>query len=229
MLPELGFLSLLIVVALTFCLAFLPAYGLWQNKHAFAQLAYPLSMLYALFCTITLIALAYAFATNDFSLEYVAQHSNSNLPLFYKLAATWGGHEGSMLFWLFSLALWTALFACYNRHNDQRLVISTLVLMGMISFCFAVFILFLSNPFNRLYPIPLEGRDLNPMLQDIGLIVHPPLLYLGYVGLAVNFALVIAALIYQQFNAAFARLCRPWVLASWACLTIGSVLGSWWA
>lgn len=229
MLPELGFLSLLIVVALTFCLAFLPAYGLWQNKHAFAQLAYPLSMLYALFCTITLIALAYAFATNDFSLEYVAQHSNSNLPLFYKLAATWGGHEGSMLFWLFSLALWTALFACYNRHNDQRLVISTLVLMGMISFCFAVFILFLSNPFNRLYPIPLEGRDLNPMLQDIGLIVHPPLLYLGYVGLAVNFALVIAALIYQQFNAAFARLCRPWVLASWAFLTIGIVLGSWWA
>lgn len=229
MLAELGFISLLLTVGLTFFLWLLPAYGLWQKQSIFFQLAFPLSYLYTIFTVITLVLLAYAFATNDFSLEYVTQHSNSNLPLFYKIAATWGGHEGSMLFWLFSLSVWTGLFAWLNRHADQKLICTALIIMGLISFCFALFILCLSNPFHRLFPIPLEGRDLNPMLQDIGLIVHPPLLYLGYVGFAVNFSLVIAVLMYQQFNAAFARLCRPWVLTSWAFLTAGIILGSWWA
>ncbi|MFC0322347.1 heme lyase CcmF/NrfE family subunit [Gallibacterium melopsittaci] len=229
MVVELGFISLLLVVVFTGCLALLPTYGVWRNNPFFMQLAQPLSLLYTLFTTITLVLLAYAFATNDFSIEYVAQHSNSKLPLFYQLAATWGGHEGSMLFWLFALSLWTGLFAWFNRHTDLRLMTITLIIMGLIGFCFALFILFLSNPFQRLIPAAIEGRDLNPMLQDIGLIVHPPLLYLGYVGFAINFALICAALLLQQFNAALARLCRPWVLASWAFLTIGIVLGSWWA
>lgn len=229
MLPEFGFLSLLLVGALTFCLAVMPLYGLWRQNTTLIQLAFPLSFLYAIFASISLGVLAYSFISDDFSLEYVAQHSNSALPLFFKAAATWGGHEGSMLFWLFSLAIWTALFAWKHRHHDQRLIVLTLAIMGMIGFCFALFILCLSNPFHRLFPAALEGRDLNPMLQDIGLIVHPPLLYLGYVGFAINFALVISALIYQQFSAAFARICRYWVLISWGFLTVGIVLGSWWA
>ncbi|OBX11768.1 heme lyase CcmF/NrfE family subunit [Gallibacterium genomosp. 3] len=229
MLAELGFISLLFVTIFTACLTLLPAYGIWRKNSFLMQLAQPLSLLYAIFTTTTLVILAYAFATNDFSLEYVAQHSNSHLPLFYQIAATWGGHEGSMLFWLFSLSIWTGCFAWFNHHTDPRLITMTLSIMGLIGFCFALFILGLSNPFQRLFPAALEGRDLNPMLQDIGLIVHPPLLYLGYVGFAINFALIIASLITQQFNAALARLCRPWVLASWAFLTVGIILGSWWA
>ncbi len=175
--------------------------------------AWNLSYLFGIFTCIALFCLAYAFALDDFSVQYVAHHSNSQLPIFFKVSATWGGHEGSMLFWLFALALWLMLFAFSSRHKDPIICARALSVLGLICFGFCLFILFLSNPFERSFPQAFEGRDLNPMLQDVGLIFHPPLLYLGYVGFAVNFAITISALVSGHLDAAVARMMRPWVLA----------------
>lgn len=229
MLPELGFLSLLLATMSALLLAVVPQLGLWLRKPALTQLAWGLSYCFGLFTLAAISILAYSFAVDDFTLEYVAAHSNSQLPTFFKIAATWGGHEGSMLFWLFSLSVWVVLFALFNRKNDRTFVAQSLVILGLICFSFAVFIVFFSNPYGRLFPAPLEGRDLNPMLQDVGLIFHPPLLYLGYVGFAVNFALSITALLHQHLESQIARVMRVWVLVSWLFLTLGIVLGAWWA
>ena len=229
MIPELGFLSLLLATMSALLLAVVPQLGLWLRKPALTQLAWGLSYCFGLFTLAAISILAYSFAADDFTLEYVAAHSNSQLPTFFKIAATWGGHEGSMLFWLFSLSVWVVLFALFNRKNDRTFVAQSLVILGLICFSFAVFIVFFSNPYGRLFPAPLEGRDLNPMLQDVGLIFHPPLLYLGYVGFAVNFALSITALLHQHLESQIARVMRVWVLVSWLFLTLGIVLGAWWA
>ena len=229
MLPELGFFFLLLATSGAFFLALLPQLGLYKKSPTLIHSAWWLSYLIALSCTASVALLAYAFATDDFTLEYVAAHSNSQLPLFFKVAATWGGHEGSMLFWLFSLGLWLAAFAFFNRKHDRTFSAQTLSLLGLICFGFALFILFYSNPFGRIFPPPQEGRDLNPMLQDIGLIFHPPLLYIGYVGFAVNFAMSLAALIYPRSARQIARSMRCWVLSAWLFLTLGIVLGAWWA
>ncbi|MBN6076507.1 heme lyase NrfEFG subunit NrfE [Aggregatibacter actinomycetemcomitans] len=229
MLPELGFISLLLATMSALLLAVVPQLGLWLRKPALTQLAWGLSYCFGLFTLVSISVLTYSFAANDFTLEYVAAHSNSQLPTFFKIAATWGGHEGSMLFWLFSLSVWVVLFALFNRKNDRTFVAQSLVILGLICFSFAVFIVFFSNPFGRIFPAPLEGRDLNPMLQDIGLIFHPPLLYLGYVGFAVNFAISITALLHQHLERQIAQIMRVWVLVSWLFLTLGIVLGAWWA
>ena len=229
MLPELGFFFLLLATSGAFFLALLPQLGLYKKSPTLIHSAWWLSYLLALSGTASVALLAYAFATDDFTLEYVAAHSNSQLPLFFKVAATWGGHEGSMLFWLFSLSLWLAAFAFFNRKHDRTFSAQTLSLLGLICFGFALFILFYSNPFGRIFPPPQEGRDLNPMLQDIGLIFHPPLLYIGYVGFAVNFAMSLAALIYPRSARQIARSMRCWVLSAWLFLTLGIVLGAWWA
>ena len=229
MIPELGFISLLLAMMSALLLAVVPQLGLWLRKTALTQLAWGLSYCFGLFTLAAIAILAYSFAADDFTLEYVAAHSNSQLPTFFKIAATWGGHEGSMLFWLFSLSVWVVLFALFNRKNDRTFVAQSLVILGLICFSFAVFIVFFSNPFGRIFPAPLEGRDLNPMLQDVGLIFHPPLLYLGYVGFAVNFALSITALLHQHLESQIARVMRVWVLVSWLFLTLGIVLGAWWA
>ena len=229
MIPELGFISLLLAMMSALLLAVVPQLGLWLRKPALTQLAWGLSYCFGLFTLAAISILAYSFAVDDFTLEYVAAHSNSQLPTFFKIAATWGGHEGSMLFWLFSLSVWVVLFALFNRKNDRTFVAQSLVILGLICFSFAVFIVFFSNPYGRLFPAPLEGRDLNPMLQDVGLIFHPPLLYLGYVGFAVNFALSITALLHQHLESQIARVMRVWVLVSWLFLTLGIVLGAWWA
>ena len=229
MLPELGFFFLLLATSGAFFLALLPQLGLYKKSPTLIHSAWWLSYLIALSGTASIALLAYAFATDDFTLEYVAAHSNSQLPLFFKVAATWGGHEGSMLFWLFSLSLWLAAFAFFNRKHDRTFSAQTLSLLGLICFGFALFILFYSNPFGRIFPPPQEGRDLNPMLQDIGLIFHPPLLYIGYVGFAVNFAMSLAALIYPRSARQIARSMRCWVLSAWLFLTLGIVLGAWWA
>ena len=229
MIPELGFISLLLAMMSAFLLAVVPQLGLWLRKPALTQLAWGLSYCFGLFTLAAISILAYSFAVDDFTLEYVAAHSNSQLPTFFKIAATWGGHEGSMLFWLFSLSVWVVLFALFNRKNDRTFVAQSLVILGLICFSFAVFIIFFSNPYGRIFPAPLEGRDLNPMLQDVGLIFHPPLLYLGYVGFAVNFALSITALLHQHLESQIARVMRVWVLVSWLFLTLGIVLGAWWA
>ncbi|BFU60387.1 MULTISPECIES: heme lyase NrfEFG subunit NrfE [Rodentibacter] len=229
MLPELGFISLLIATISALFLALIPQIGLLKKRPTLINAAWWLSYVFTISTFISIGILAYSFSIDDFTLEYVAAHSNSQLPTFFKIAATWGGHEGSMLFWLFSLSLWLIAFAFFNRKNDRTFSAQTLSLLGFICFGFAVFILFYSNPFGRIFPASIEGRDLNPMLQDIGLIFHPPLLYIGYVGFAVNFAMSLAALIYNKSAQQIARSMRRWVLFSWLFLTLGIVLGAWWA
>ncbi len=229
MLPELGFLSLLFATTAALLLSIVPQIGIWRNKPTLTNTAWGLSYCFGIFTSVSIGILAYSFATDDFTLEYVAAHSNSQLPTFFKVAATWGGHEGSILFWLFTLSLWLVAFAFFSRKNDRTFAAQTLSLLGLICLGFAIFILFYSNPFGRAFPAPTEGRDLNPMLQDIGLIFHPPLLYVGYVGFAVNFAMSISALIFNRSAQAIARAMRAWVLVSWLFLTLGIVLGAWWA
>ena len=229
MLPELGFLSLLFATTAALLLSIVPQIGIWRNKPTLTNTAWGLSYCFGIFTSVSIGILAYSFATDDFTLEYVAAHSNSQLPTFFKVAATWGGHEGSILFWLFTLSLWLVAFAFFSRKNDRTFSAQTLSLHGLICLGFAIFILFYSNPFGRAFPAPVEGRDLNPMLQDIGLIFHPPLLYVGYVGFAVNFAMSISALIFNRSAQAIARAMRAWVLVSWLFLTLGIVLGAWWA
>ena len=229
MLPELGFLSLLFAATAALLLSIVPQIGIWRNKPTLTNTAWGLSYCFGIFTSVSIGILAYSFATDDFTLEYVAAHSNSQLPTFFKVAATWGGHEGSILFWLFTLSLWLVAFAFFSRKNDRTFSAQTLSLLGLICLGFAIFILFYSNPFGRAFPAPAEGRDLNPMLQDIGLIFHPPLLYVGYVGFAVNFAMSISALIFNRSAQAIACAMRAWVLVSWLFLTLGIVLGAWWA
>ena len=229
MLPEFGFLSLLFATTAALLLSIVPQIGIWRNKPSLTNTAWGLSYCFGIFTSGSIGILAYSFATDDFTLEYVAAHSNSQLPTFFKVAATWGGHEGSILFWLFTLSLWLVAFAFFSRKNDRTFSAQTLSLLGLICLGFAIFILFYSNPFGRAFPAPAEGRDLNPMLQDIGLIFHPPLLYVGYVGFAVNFAMSISALIFNRSAQAIARAMRAWVLVSWLFLTLGIVLGAWWA
>ena len=229
MLPELGFLSLLFAATAALLLSIVPQIGIWRNNPSLTNTAWGLSYCFGIFTSVSIGILAYSFATDDFTLEYVAAHSNSQLPTFFKVAATWGGHEGSILFWLFTLSLWLVAFAFFSRKNDRTFSAQTLSLLGLICLGFAIFILFYSNPFGRAFPAPAEGRDLNPMLQDIGLIFHPPLLYVGYVGFAVNFAMSISALIFNRSAQAIARAMRAWVLVSWLFLTLGIVLGAWWA
>ena len=229
MLPEFGFLSLLFATTAALLLSIVPQIGIWRNKPSLTNTAWGLSYCFGIFTSVSIGILAYSFATDDFTLEYVAAHSNSQLPTFFKVAATWGGHEGSILFWLFTLSLWLVAFAFFSRKNDRTFSAQTLSLLGLICLGFTIFILFYSNPFGRAFPAPAEGRDLNPMLQDIGLIFHPPLLYVGYVGFAVNFAMSISALIFNRSAQAIARAMRAWVLVSWLFLTLGIVLGAWWA
>ena len=229
MLPEFGFLSLLFATTAALLLSIVPQIGIWRNNPSLTNTAWGLSYCFGIFTSVSIGILAYSFATDDFTLEYVAAHSNSQLPTFFKVAATWGGHEGSILFWLFTLSLWLVAFAFFSRKNDRTFSAQTLSLLGLICLGFAIFILFYSNPFGRAFPAPVEGRDLNPMLQDIGLIFHPPLLYVGYVGFAVNFAMSISALIFNRSAQAIACAMRAWVLVSWLFLTLGIVLGAWWA
>ncbi|WP_268010967.1 heme lyase NrfEFG subunit NrfE [Aeromonas veronii] len=229
MLAELGYLSLLLATGLALLQGTLPWLGLRLASRPLLGCATPLALLVAILLGAALLLLASCFGLDDFTLVYVAQHANSALPLGFKLAAVWGGHEGSMLFFVFALGLWGALVALCSRRVDPLITTRVLAIMGLIVGLFALYTLIFSSPFDRQFPGPLEGRDLNPMLQDIGLIIHPPLLYLGYVGFAVNFAFAMAALHSGRLDGAVAHWSRPWALGSWVFLTAGIVLGSWWA
>ncbi len=229
MLAELGYLSLLLAGALSLLQGTLPWLGLRLASRPLLGCAKPLALLVALLLGTSLLLLASCFGQDDFTLTYVAQHANSALPTGFKLAAVWGGHEGSMLFFVFALGLWGALVALCSKRVDPLITTRVLAIMGLIVGLFALYTLIFSSPFDRQFPGPLEGRDLNPMLQDIGLIIHPPLLYLGYVGFAVNFAFAMAALHSGRLDGAVAHWSRPWALGSWVFLTAGIVLGSWWA
>ncbi|HEH9399759.1 TPA: heme lyase NrfEFG subunit NrfE [Aeromonas sobria] len=229
MLAELGYLSLLLAAVLSLLQGTLPWLGLRLASPPLLRCAKPLALSNAILLGAALLLLASCFARDDFTVSYVAQHANSALPLGFKLAAVWGGHEGSMLFFVFALALWGALVALCSKRVDPLITARVLAIMGLIVGLFALYTLIFSSPFDRQFPGPQEGRDLNPMLQDIGLIIHPPLLYLGYVGFAVNFAFAMAALHSGRLDGAVAHWSRPWALGSWVFLTAGIVLGSWWA
>jgi len=230
MIAEAGNFALVLALALSIALAWFPLYGAARGQTGPMLLARPLSVLLLLVTAFSYWALSYAFWVNDFTVAYVANHSNSLLPWYFRLTAVWGSHEGSMLLWVLTLALWICAVAMFSKSLPLLLQGRILGVMGLIAVGFYGFVLLMSNPFERTLPLfPVDGRDLNPLLQDFGMIVHPPLLYMGYVGFAVSFAFAIAALIGGRFDSNWARWARPWTLAAWLFLTLGIMLGSWWA
>ena len=230
MIAELGHIALIIALCMAFIQMTLPMVGSFSGQRSWMGLGYSLSLGQFLFMAIAFACLTTAFLNDDFSVKYVAQNSNIDLPYYYKFSAVWGAHEGSLLLWTLILAGWAAAVAIYSRRLPLVFSARVLSVMGAISVGFALFMLLTSNPFERILPLaPVQGGDLNPLLQDIGLIIHPPLLYMGYVGFAVPFAFAIAALIGGQFDSAWARWSRPWINMAWMFLTLGITLGSWWA
>ena len=229
MIPEIGHFALILAALVALILGTLPLIGAHQNRMAWVAVARPAASAMALLITFSFVCLVNAFVTNDFSVVYVAQHSNSLLPIQYRVAAVWGGHEGSLLLWMLFLSWWAFSVAMLSRQLPATMVARVLGTLGLVAFGFMLFILITSNPFERLLPAAAEGRDLNPLLQDPGLVIHPPMLYMGYVGFSVAFAFAIAALLSGQLDAAWARWSRPWTMAAWCFLTMGIALGSWWA
>jgi len=227
--PELGQVALLLALAVALVQGTLPIAGAARGNALWMALARPAAQAQCLLVAFAFGALAYSFASNDFSVLYVAQNSNSALPLHYRIAGVWGGHEGSLLLWLLMLNLWMLAVAQFSRHLPPPVVARILAVMGLVSVGFLLFMLLTSNPFDRLLPAAPDGRDLNPLLQDPGMVFHPPMLYMGYVGFSVAFAFAIAALIGGNLDAAWARWTRPWTTAAWIFLTLGIALGSAWA
>ncbi len=230
MIPELGHLAMILALCLACVQGTLPLIGAWRGDRQWMSLAQPAAWGQFAFLAFAFVCLTYAFMVDDFSVSYVAQNSNSALPWYYKFSAVWGAHEGSLLLWAFILSAWTFAVSVFSRQLPEEMLARVLGVMGLISIGFLLFLIVTSNPFDRLLPqSPTDGRDLNPLLQDFGLVVHPPMLYMGYVGFSVAFAFAIAALLGGRLDAAWARWSRPWTLVAWAFLGIGIALGSWWA
>ncbi len=229
MIPELGQIALLIALALSVIQAVFPLIGAQRGITSWMQLAYPAARLQLLFVFSAFALLTYSFLTHDFSVAYVAQNSNTQLPTQYLFSAVWGGHEGSLLLWALTLSIWTGAVTMFSRSIPLAMIARVIGVMGLVAVGFLLFMLMTSNPFDRLPMPPADGRDLNPLLQDFGLIIHPPMLYMGYVGFAVPFAFAIAAMLGGRLDATWARWSRPWTNMAWLCLTIGITLGSWWA
>jgi len=226
---ELGQVALILALLLALVQASLPLIGSFQGRADWMALARPAALAQSFFVALAFGLLAVAFVMQDFSLAYVAQHSNLRLPPHYRISAVWGAHEGSLLLWVLVLGAWTSVLALASRRLPLPFMARVLSVLGIVSVGFIAFTLFTSNPFLRHLPPLLDGNDLNPLLQDFGLIVHPPMLYLGYVGFAVPFAFAVAALIEGRVDAEWVRWSRPWTLVAWSFLTIGIALGSWWA
>ncbi len=229
MIPELGHLCLFLALAVALAQGVLPLVGAQRGQASWMVLARPLAHWQGLFIAIAFVLLAASFVRNDFSVLYVASNSNSALPLPYRMAAVWGGHEGSLLLWVLMLNLWSVAVARFSARLPLPFAARILAVMGLVSVGFLLFMLLTSNPFDRLIPAAADGRDLNPLLQDPGMVIHPPMLYMGYVGFSVAFAFAIAALLGGNLDAAWARWTRPWTTAAWVFLTFGIGLGSWWA
>ena len=229
MIPEIGHFVLWLALGVSLALGTLPLAGAQLLRRDWMLLARPLSYLLFGLVVVAIFCLMWAFVGHDFSVLYVATNSNSALPLQYRIAAVWGGHEGSLLLWVLMLCGWIMAVALFSRHLPMAVLSRILSVMGLVSVGFLLFMLVTSNPFDRLSPIPPDGRDLNPLLQDPGMIFHPPLLYMGYVGFSVAFAFAIAALIGGNLDAQWARWTRPWTTVAWVFLTLGIALGSWWA
>jgi len=233
MIPELGNFALMLAAVVAVMQGVLPIAGTLvrepQTQVTLQSLARPTAALQFALIAFAFGALATSFLNNDFSVLYVSQHSNTLLPKPYQFAAVWGGHEGSLLLWVLLLSLWTVAVAVFSRSLPLDMVARVVGVLGLISVGFLLFILTTSNPFERLLPAAMEGKDLNPLLQDPGLVIHPPMLYMGYVGMAVAFAFAVAALMSGRLDAAWARWSRPWTVVAWTFLTFGIGLGSWWA
>lgn len=228
--PELGHLALILALCFAVVQAFFPLMGAWKADHHWMSLGQPAAWGQFVFLLISFACLTWAFITDDFTVAYTANNSNSMLPWYYKISAVWGAHEGSLLLWAFILAGWTFAVAIFSRQLPEEMLARVLSIMGMISIGFLLFLIVTSNPFERILPqAPVDGRDLNPLLQDFGLVIHPPMLYMGYVGFSVAFAFAIAALLGGKLDAAWARWSRPWTQVAWAFLGLGIALGSWWA
>ncbi|HMM53479.1 MAG TPA: heme lyase CcmF/NrfE family subunit [Candidatus Desulfobacillus sp.] len=229
MIPELGSFALILALLVALVQGTLPLAGAARGSRPWIGLARPAARAQFLLVAVAFGCLTWAFVNNDFSVVYVAEHSNSQLPLMYRVAAVWGGHEGSLLLWMLMLATWTVAVSILSRHLPDAMVARVLGVLGLVSAGFLLFILLTSSPFERLLPAADEGRDLNPLLQDPGLAFHPPMLYMGYVGFSVAYAFAIAALLSGKLDAAWARWSRPWTTAAWVFLTLGIAIGSWWA
>jgi len=229
MIPELGHFALIIAFAVAIVQSVVPVVGAARNQAGLIAIARPAALTQFLFVGLAYAALTHAFIVHDFSVLYVSRHSNLVQPLMYRISGVWGSHEGSLLLWALILSLWTIAVAVYSRNLPEILMARVLAVMGMISTGFLAFMLFTSNPFERVFPVPLDGNELNPLLQDPGLAIHPPMLYMGYVGFSVAFAFAVAALLGGKLDATWARWSRPWTTIAWSFLTIGIALGSWWA
>ena len=229
MIAELGNISLSAALAMAIIQSVFPILGAAKGNQTWMSLARPTARLQFLFVLIAFMILVYSFLVNDFSIAYVANNSNTLLPWFYRFSAVWGAHEGSLLLWVLILNIWTIAVTFFSRHLPDHFLSRVIGVMGIVSIGFLLFMLFTSNPFERLFPIPTNGADLNPLLQDIGLIIHPPILYMGYVGFSVAFSFAIAALLAGNLDITWARWSRPWTLLAWIFLTLGIALGSWWA
>ncbi|HYC44280.1 MAG TPA: heme lyase CcmF/NrfE family subunit [Burkholderiales bacterium] len=229
MIPELGQFALALALTLALMQAILPLAGAARGNATWMAVARPAAQGQLVFVAIAFACLTYAFVANDFSVAYVANHSNSKLPLEYRVAGVWGGHEGSLLLWVLMLCVWTAAVTVFSRRLPEDMVARVIAVMGLVSAGFLLFMLFTSNPFDRLVPGAPDGRDLNPLLQDPGMVFHPPMLYMGYVGFSVAFSFAIAALLSGRLDAAWARWSRPWTTTAWLFLTLGIALGSYWA
>ncbi|HEX6706452.1 MAG TPA: heme lyase CcmF/NrfE family subunit [Albitalea sp.] len=229
MIPELGQVALLLALAVALIQGTLPLVGAARGQTHWMAIARPAAQTHFLLVAFAFVCLMSAFVRDDFSVLYVASHSNSALPLAYRIAGVWGGHEGSLLLWLLMLTGWMLAVAQLSRNLPLPVVARILAVMGLIGAGFLLFMLLTSNPFDRLAPVPADGNDLNPLLQDPGMVVHPPMLYMGYVGFSVAFAFAVAALIGGNLDATWARWTRPWTTAAWSFLTVGIMLGSLWA
>jgi len=229
MIPELGHFALILALLVALTQAILPLVGAHRGNLTLMAVARPAAQGQFVFVGLAFACLAWSFLTNDFSVENVARNSFSQLPEVYRLTATWGSHEGSLLLWVLILAFWSTAVSVYSRHLPEDMAARVIGVMGLISVGFLAFLLTTSNPFERLLPAAMDGNDMNPLLQDWGMIIHPPMLYMGYVGFAVAFAFAIAALLSGKMDVAWARWSRPWTTVAWAFLTLGIVLGSWWA
>src|ERR1044071_7003126 len=229
MIPELGQFALSLSLALALFLAAASLYGAHTGNAGLMSYARPTAQAMALLVAFAFGCLVRSFVVNDFSVLYVASNSNSALPLQYRIAGAWGGHEGSLLLWTLMLGVWMSAVSLFSRQLPEEMTARVLGVMGLVSAGFLAFMLFTSNPFERQLPAAADGRDLNPLLQDPGMVLHPPMLYMGYVGFSVAFSFAVAALLSGRLDAAWARWSRPWTTVAWMFLTVGIALGSGWA
>ncbi len=229
MLVEIGHFALILALVFTLLQVILPSFGFFKNNTSLIQLTKPLLWGQFFWTAVSFAILMNAFIVDDFSVKYVANNSNTELPEMFKISAVWGAHEGSLLLWALILSGWSVAVSIFSKRIPSEVVNHILIVLGFISIGFLLFLLVTSNPFERLDIIPMQGRELNPLLQDFGLIIHPPMLYMGYVGLAIPFAFVLSSLVRGQLDSTWLRWSRPWTLVAWAFLTIGITLGSWWA